>query len=57
MDLIGEFHPSSIKRHECALTVICMLTGYLFCVPLKMKMASEVIQAFIDNVYAKFGGL
>ena len=32
-----------------------MLTGYVFCVPLKMKMASEVIQAYIDNVYAKFG--
>ena len=33
-----------------------MLTGYVFCVPLKTKTASEVIQAYIDNVYAKFGG-
>ena len=33
-----------------------MLTGYVFCVPLKIKMAEEVIQAYIDNVYSKFGG-
>ena len=33
-----------------------MLTGYVFCVPLKTKQASEVLQAYIGNVYAKFGG-
>ena len=33
-----------------------MLTGYVFCVPLKTKTVEEVIQAYIDNVYAKFGG-
>ena len=33
-----------------------MLTGYVFCVPLKTKMAEEVIQAHIDNVCSKFGG-
>ena len=27
-----------------------------FCVPLKSKTACEVIQAYIDNVYAVFGG-
>ena len=26
------------------------------CVPLKTKTAEEVIQAYIDNVYSKFGG-
>ena len=30
--------------------------GYVFCVPLKTKTAEEVIQAYIDNVYSKFGG-
>ena len=38
------------------MTVICMLTGYFFHVPLKTKMAEEVTQAYIDNVYSKFGG-
>ena len=33
-----------------------MLSGYVFCVPLFTKTAEEVIQAYIDNVYAKFGG-
>ena len=30
MDLIGEFHPPTGKGHRYALTVICMLTGYVF---------------------------
>ena len=33
-----------------------MLTGYVFCVPLKAKTVEEVIQADIDNIYSKFGG-
>ena len=56
MDLIGKVHPPTSIRHRYALTVICMLTGYVFCVPLKTKAAEEVIQACIDNVYSKFGG-
>ena len=55
MDFIGEFHPPTSRKHRYALTVICMLTGYVFCVPLKTKTAEEVIQAYIDNVYSKFG--
>ena len=56
MDLIGEFHPPTTKGKKYALTVICMLTGYVFCIPLKTKTAEEVLQAYIDNVYSKFGG-
>ena len=56
MDLIGEFHPPTSKKHRYALTVICMLTDYVFCVPLKTKTAEEVIQAYIDHIYARFGG-
>ena len=33
-----------------------MLTGYIFCIPLKTKTTKEVIQAYIDNIYSKFGG-
>ena len=36
--------------------MICILTGYIFCIPLKTKTEEEVIQAYIDNVYSKFGG-
>ena len=50
------FIPPSKLGYKYALTVICMLTGYVFCIPLKSKQANEVLQAYIDNVYAKFGG-
>ena len=30
MDLIGEFHLPTSRKHRYALTVICMLTGYVF---------------------------
>ena len=56
MDLIGEFHPAASRKHRYTLTVIYMLTGYVFCVPLKTKAVEEVIQAYIDNVNSKFGG-
>ena len=56
MNLIGEFHPPTSRRHRYALTVICMLMCYIFCIPLKTKSAKEVIKAYIDNVYSKFGG-
>ena len=56
MDLIGEFHLPTSRKHRYALTVICMLMGYVFCVPLKTKTAEEVIQAYIDHVYSRFGG-
>ena len=55
MDLI-EFHPPTSKGKRYTLTVICMLTGYVFCIPLKTKTAEEVLQAYIDNVYSKYGG-
>ena len=42
MDLIGEFHPPTTKGKRYALTVICMLMGYVFCIPLKTKTAEEL---------------
>ena len=56
MDLIGEFFPPSAQRHRYALTVICMLTGYVFCEPIPNKTAATVVQTYVDRVYAKFGG-
>ena len=56
MDLIGQIDPPSREGHKYCLTVICMLTGYTWCVPLKTKTASEVVDAYMNNVWAKFGG-
>ena len=56
MDLIGDFHPPTATNNRYALTVICMLMGYVFCVPLKTKTTEEVTQTYINNIYSKFGG-
>ena len=55
MDLIGSLDPSNSGYHY-ALIVICMLTRYTFCVSLKTKTASKVVQVYIAEIYAKFGG-
>ena len=45
MDLIGELYPPSRSGHKYALTMIRMLTGYVFCIPLRTKQSNEVLQA------------
>ena len=55
MDLIGEFHPASSKGDCYALTAICMLTGFTFCIPLKNKTAEEVIKAYLNHICCVFG--
>ena len=55
MDLIGEFHPASSKGNRFALTAVCMLTGFTFCIPLKTKHAKDVIKAYINHICCTFG--
>ena len=50
MDLIGEFHPLTSCGHRYALTAVCMLTGFTWCVPLKTKTAEEVAKAYMDHI-------
>ena len=54
MDLIGEFHPASSKGNRSALTEVCMLTGFTFCIPLKSKRAEDVIKAYINHICCTF---
>ena len=56
MELIGEFHPPSSKGNWYALTVICMFTGYTFCIPIPNKKAETVLKAYMNHVYCKYGG-
>ena len=55
MDLIGEFHPPSNKGNRYALTVVCMLTGFTFCIPIKSKMTEDIAKAYLDNICCVFG--
>ena len=56
MDLIGEFRMGSTNGNRFALTVICMLSGYTWCVPIPDKSAETVVKAYIKEVYNHFGG-
>ena len=42
MDLIGEFHPPSSQGNKYTLTVICMLSGWTWCIPIQDKTAPIV---------------
>ena len=55
MDLIGEFHPASSKGNRYALTAICMLTGFTFCIPLKSKKAEDVVTVYLNHICCIFG--
>ena len=56
MDLIDKFHPLTSRGHRYALTAVCMLTGFTWCVPLKTNRAEEVVKAYMDHIYCNFGG-
>ena len=55
MDLVGEFHPPSSKGNRYAHTAVCMLTNFVFCIPLKNKSASEIITAWRNHIAFPFG--
>ena len=54
MDLVGRLSRTS-SGHEYALTVICMLTGYMFCIPPKNKSAKEIVDKYLAHVAFTFG--
>ena len=55
MDLIGEFQPPSPKSNRYALTAVCMLTGYTFCIPIRNKSAEEIVMARRNHIAFLFG--
>ena len=48
--------PPTSHGHHYALTAVCMLTGFTWCIPLKTKTAEEVAKAYMDHIYSNFGG-
>ena len=53
---MNSIHPPTSRGHRYALTAVCMLTGFTWCVPLKTKTAEEVVKAYMDHIYCNFGG-
>ena len=56
MDLIGEFHPPSSQGNRYALTGVCMLRGFTWCIPIKLKKAADVARAYMQHIYSVLGG-
>ena len=54
MDLIGPF-PRSEKGNVYALTAVCMLTGFAFCIPIPDKTEKSVLDAYLDRIHGVFG--
>ena len=54
MDLIGEFYLAPSKGNRYALTVICMLTEFTFCIPLKSKKVEDVVTAYLNHISCVF---
>ena len=53
---ITQTREREIHGYRYALTAVCMLTGFTWCVPLKTKTAEEVAKAYMDHIYCNFGG-
>ena len=56
MDLISELHPPSSQGNCCALTRVCMLTGFTWCIPIRSKKAVDVVRAYMQHIYSVLGG-
>ena len=54
MDLLGEY-PETENSNYYALTVTCMLTSFVNCIPIKDKKTEMAINAYIQYIYADKG--
>ena len=55
IDLVGPYRETE-KGNQYSLTVICMLTNYVFMIPIRSKSTEEVNKAYLTGVYSTFGG-
>ena len=55
MDLIGKFNPPSTQGNKFTLMVICMLSGWTWCIPIVDKSAPVIVQAYLKNIHHLFG--
>ena len=55
IDLVGPYRETE-NGNQYALRVICMLTNYVFMIPIRSKNTEEVIKAYLTTVYSTFAG-
>ena len=54
-DLTGPSQPSS-KGNTHVLVCTCLLTNYPIAIAIPHKIAETIIQPYLQNMYASFGG-
>ena len=54
IDLIRKFNPPSSQGNKFALMVICMLSGWTWCIPIVDKSAPVMLQAYLRNILHLF---
>ena len=52
MEFIGPFNMTT-KDNQYILTVVCILTNFVICVPLTGKSAEKVEGAYLREVYCR----
>ena len=55
VDLTSTFKTTT-KGNQYASTVVSMLTNYVICIPILDKSADIVVNAYLKEVYCRFGG-
>ena len=55
MDLVGTYRETENGK-QYVLTVICMLTNYIFMIPIRLKSTEDVTKAYLTGVYSTLGG-
>ena len=55
MDLLGPYSKTE-RGNQYVLTIICMLTNYVFMILIKTKTTLKVLNAYLKYVYAPIGG-
>ena len=54
VDLLGPYSEME-NENQYVLTIICMLTNYVFMVLIKTKATKDIINTYLKHVYATFG--
>ena len=55
MDIVRPFKETE-NGNQYALMVICMLTNYIFMIPIRSKSTEYIIKAYLTGVYSIFRG-
>ena len=55
MDLVGPYQVTE-KGNQYALTAICMLTNYVFMIPIISQSTEEIIKVYLTAMYSTSGG-